>query len=87
MSAVAASILDQVLTPLTDSLTRESAERILRFKLEPDARGRVDELAAKAVGGTLSESERVEYTEFVDAMDLVGILQAKARDALLRQAR
>jgi hypothetical protein len=41
-------------------------------------------LAAKAGTGELTGTEREEYEEFIDAMDLVGILKAKARDALLR---
>jgi hypothetical protein len=87
MSTTVAAILDQVLDPLTNSLTRESAEHILQFRLDSKTRDRIDDLAAKAGEGTLSEAERTEYTGFVDAIDLVGVVQAKVRDAMARQAR
>jgi hypothetical protein len=87
MSITVASILDQVLDPLANSVTPESAERILQFRLDSKTRDRIDDLAAKAGEGALSEAERMEYSAFVDAMDLVGVLQAKVRDAMARQAR
>ena len=34
----------------------------------------------------LSDDERSEYEEFVEAIDLIGILQAKARAVLMRNA-
>lgn len=40
---------------------------------------RIDELASKANQGTITDSEREEYAEFVEYIELVGIIKAKAR--------
>ena len=47
---------------------------------------RIDELAAKANEGVMTEAEREEYAAYVEALDLVEILKAIARLALARQA-
>jgi len=77
-------VLDQVLDPMADCLTPEVAKRILSVSLEPKRQTRIDELAEKANEGTLSEEERREYADYVEAMDVVGILKATARLALSR---
>jgi uncharacterized protein YnzC (UPF0291/DUF896 family) len=51
----------------------------------PKAQSRIDELARKANRGTLTEDERQEYAEFVDYIDMVGIIKSEAR-LLLRQS-
>lgn len=80
MSTVPSStVLDRVLSPVANCLTPDVARRIADVKLDPPAQERLDELRAKAKLGTLTESEREEYEEFVDAIDLVAILKAKAR--------
>jgi hypothetical protein len=87
VAATSTGILDQVLDPLADCLTPEVARRILAVSLEPTRQARIDELAAKSNEGLLSEDERREYAEYVEAMDLVGILKATARLALSRHSR
>jgi len=79
-------VLDQVLDPVADCLTPEVARRILSVALEPKRQLRIDELAQKANEGTLTDEERREYSDYVEAMDVVGILKATARLALSRQA-
>jgi hypothetical protein len=46
---------------------------------DPDVQSRIEKLATKANEGTLSEEERAEYKEYVEAVDLVGVLQWRAR--------
>ncbi len=87
VAASSTGILDQVLDPLADCLTPEVATRILAVSLEPQRQFRINELAQKANEGLLSEEERREYAEYVEALDLVGILKATARLALSRHAR
>jgi hypothetical protein len=87
VAATSSGILDQVLDPLADCLTPEVAQRILAVSLEPKRQVRIDELAQKANEGLLSEDERREYAEYVEAMDVVGILKATARLALSRHSR
>jgi hypothetical protein len=52
--------------------------------LRPDfgTQARIDELAEKANEGTLSPVERSEYEGYVEAIDVVSIIQAKARKML-----
>jgi hypothetical protein len=87
MSTAITMLLDQILTPWAETLTRDSAERTLRFQLDPQTLRRIDDLADRAAEGALTESEKNEYEELVDAIDLLGILKAKARDALAKRVQ
>jgi hypothetical protein len=87
MSTSVATLLDRVLATWAQGLTHDSAEQVLRFQLDPDTQRRVDQLADGAAEGILTEAELEEYDEFVEAIDLLGILKAKAREALVRRAQ
>lgn len=76
--------LDRVLEPVTEILTREVAQGIADMRTDPQLQARLDELASKANEGKLSEEERQEYRDYVDAIDFIGIFQAKARAVLAR---
>lgn len=47
---------------------------------------RIDKLAELAGEGELSEDERAEYAAYVDAMNFIGVLQARARRILADQS-
>jgi hypothetical protein len=79
MSLASADPLDRVLDPFARCLTPDVARRIESVEMDAVTRQHLDELAAKANEGTLSEAERAEYEMYVDAIDFVGVLQAKAR--------
>jgi hypothetical protein len=74
-----------MLRPVTDCFTTEVAHRIVNARLDSETQARIDELAAKANRGTLTEVERQEYAEFVDYIDVVGIIKAEARLLLRHQ--
>jgi hypothetical protein len=76
------SILDHYFEPVASMFTREMAEAIVNR--QPDERivARVAELGRKADDGTLTEEERDEYKEIVDAGDLIALLKSKARQYL-----
>ncbi|MCY2991179.1 MAG: hypothetical protein NTY19_25370 [Planctomycetota bacterium] len=80
------TVLDRFLDPVTDCLTAAVAERIVGVQVDLQTQARLDDLAEKANRGELTEEEREEYMEYVEGMDLVGILKAKARKVLERQA-
>jgi hypothetical protein len=80
-----ASYLDR-LDPLTDALTRESASALLNLRADPDVEARIQELRRRSEKGTLTPAEDAEYKDFVEAVDIVSIMQAKARRFLSRQA-
>jgi hypothetical protein len=78
----AASVLNRLLEPLTDCFTPEVARRVATLRADPETQARLDELAAKANEGDLTDEENDEYSAYVDAIDMIGILQAKARAAV-----
>ena len=80
------SYLDRFLDPLTEALTPESASALLNLRADPDLEARIDELRSKAKEGTLTPAEDAEYKDVVEAVDIVSIMQAKARRVLSRQA-
>ena len=76
------TVLDRFLRPFTECLTPEVAQRIVNLQLDSQSQARLDELAAKANEGQLTDDERQEYEEFVEGIDLLGILKARARSIL-----
>lgn len=86
MSAKRPTALDRLLDPVADCFTVESAQRLLDLRLDDDTRASMEDLARKANEGTLSDSERQDYLDYVEAMDLIGILQAKAGRALAKRS-
>jgi hypothetical protein len=73
------SYLDEYFEPVTSVFTRELAEKILSLQPDPKVVARVAELAAKSDDGTLSDEERDELEDYVDAGDLIALFKAKAR--------
>jgi hypothetical protein len=78
------TVLDRFLRPFTECLTPEVAQRIVNLQLDSQSQSRLDELAAKANEGQLTDDERQEYEEFVEGIDLIGILKARARTVLVQ---
>ena len=76
--------LDRVLEPVTDILTPEVARGIADMRADPQLQARLDELASKSTQDQLTDAERQEYEDYVDAIDFIGIFQAKARAVLAR---
>ncbi len=76
--------LDRMLDPLAEILSPEVARGIVGMRADPYLQARVDELASKANEGQLTEEERHEYEDYVDAIDFIGIFQAKALTVLER---
>lgn len=81
------AVMDRLLDPLTRCLTPEVARSIAESGIDPDVQRRLDELADKANRGTLTAAEHQEYAEYVEAIDLVGLIQTKARSLLQTQAK
>ena len=64
------------------SFTPSLAQQIANMHASPRVEAHMDDLAEKCRLGSLTASERGEYELYVDAVDLISILQAKARDFL-----
>lgn len=78
--------LDRVFDPLLESLTPAFAQKLVEFRADEELQARLDELADKCTEGQLSSEERREYEAYMKAIDLVALLQAKARQ-FLRQSK
>jgi hypothetical protein len=78
----ASALLDRFLEPVRESLTPAQARRLLEFKADEGLQAKIDELARKANNSSLTEEERAKYEAFVEAGDLIAMLQATARDVL-----
>ena len=72
-------MLDQLLQPVTDSFTPEVARRLVELRVDEATQTRIDELADKCTEGELTPEERSEYESYVHAIDMISLLQAKAR--------
>lgn len=72
-------LLEQMIDPVADCFTAESAERILAARAELSLQQRIDELAAKANQGELTAAEQAEYDRYLAAYHLITALQSRAR--------
>jgi hypothetical protein len=80
-----ANVLSQLLEPVGRLMPVEFARELAALKATPEVQARIDELADKCNEGELTEAERAEYDAYVDAIDVISILQAQARSVLARQ--
>jgi hypothetical protein len=85
MSAPFHTPLDRLLDPVARCLTADVAKRLVELRADAETQARIDELAAMANEGSLTPADRAEYEGYVEAIDVVSILQAKARKALALQ--
>jgi hypothetical protein len=79
------SVLDRILDPFAECLTPEVARRIVALSADAETQARIDQLADKNTEGRLSEDELAEYDTYIQAIEFITFLQAKAR-TLLEQA-
>jgi hypothetical protein len=83
MSTVASpSPLERLLEPLAAGLTADMAKYIAEFRADAAVQRRIEHLAKLANEGELTDDERREYEEYVDAGTVIAVLQAKARKRL-----
>ncbi len=80
-------ILDRMLDPVGRCLTPAVASRIASLRADPRTQHRLDELAEKNAEGRLSPRDEAEYDAYVEALDMIAILQAKARKILKAAGR
>ena len=74
-----ANFLDRMLEPVTEAFTPELARRIVDLRADDEVQAEIEVLRQKASQGTLSPDEEVAYKDFVEAVDLISIIQSKAR--------
>ena len=79
-------VLDRLLDPVRDVLTPEVARAIADLRADATTQGRLDDLADRHHEGQLSPEELAEYQALVSGINLVAVLQAKARSVLKAKA-
>jgi hypothetical protein len=70
---------DRVIEPLIKVFSRDQAAQIASFHADTELQNRIEELAAKANEGELTESERAEYEGYAHANRFIAVLQAKVQ--------
>ncbi len=78
--------LDRLLNPVADTFSKSQAREILEIRPDPELQARIAVLREMANEGTLSDEEDAEYKDFIEAVDVISILQAKARAILEKTA-
>ena len=81
-----ASYLDRFLEPITEALTPELARVIVDLRADDKLQAEIEILRQKANNGTLTPEEDAAYKDFVEAVDVISILQSKARRFLSRRS-
>lgn len=76
------SFLDRLFDPVIRCLTPQAAQALVDLRSDAKTQNRLDELADKNTEGLLTPEERAEYQMYVDAIDFISIMQAKARARL-----
>ncbi|HZL34721.1 MAG TPA: hypothetical protein VFC78_05375 [Tepidisphaeraceae bacterium] len=79
-------ILSRAIDPKNGNWPAETARGILSLALSKADRDRMNELAAKARGASLTASEEMEIETYRRVTDFLDIMKAKARASLSRDA-
>ena len=77
--------LDRFLDPMMDAFTPEVARAVIDLRANAELRADIEALREKASAGTLTADEETAYRELVEAIDVISIIQSKARQFLARQ--
>ncbi len=82
--STAAFHLNRLLEPFADCLTPDVAAKVADLRADPVTQERIDYLADQSNEGLLNDQEREEYAGYLHAIDVIAVLQAKARAFLRR---
>ena len=66
-------------------MAAEALQVIVDLRADAETEAELEQLREKANEGTLSAMEEVSYGEIIDAVDLISIIQSKARRRLTRR--
>ena len=75
--------LAKILDPVAQCFTSEVAKRVAELRADPAIQARIEELAEKCNEGTITPEEMTEYDAYIQAMDVVAVLQRKARTLIV----
>ncbi len=77
-----AAILSRLIQMGQESLPREAAEYLLTIRFENRDVDRMNELSERARQGTLSLEEQAELDSYIHVVNLLAVIQSRARHAL-----
>ena len=72
-------VLDLLVDPLSQCLTKESARRVINMKSDKRLQAAVNQLAEKCNEGTLTPNEKAQYEAYVSFGTFIALLKSKAR--------
>lgn len=78
------SYLDRFLEPVTEAFTPELARHLVELRADDELQAEIAVLRQRANEGTLTPEEEAAYKDFVEALDVISIIQSKARRFLAR---
>ena len=84
MATAETGYLDRLLETVTTGLNPDAARAIANFRADEKLQARIDELADKCTEGQLSDEESAEYDAYIRGIDVITILQSKARSYLAK---
>ncbi|QDT62833.1 hypothetical protein [Calycomorphotria hydatis] len=84
--STATFMIEQLMDPVGDCLSPEVASRLVALRADPAFQQRIDDLADRSTAGTLTESERTEYEQYIRFSQFVSLLQLKAQTVLKESA-
>jgi len=73
------AIIDEMLEPLTQAMTPETARLFADLKAPSSLQSRVNHLAAKCNAGELTDEERADYENYVRVGNLFALIKARAK--------
>jgi hypothetical protein len=79
--------MDRFLEPVTESFTPELARTLVALRADDELQAEIEVLRQKANLGTLTPEEDTAYKDFVEAVDVLSIIQSKARRFLATHSR
>ena len=82
--STAAIHLERLLEPLAGCLSPDVAAKVADLRADEAIQDRIDYLAERSNEGLLTAEEREEYAGYLHAIDVIAVLQAKARSLLRR---
>lgn len=77
--------LTQLLHPLQECFTPEVASRIAALRADQSVQSRLEYLASRNSESTITPEERSDYESLVQAGNLIAVLQAQAREVIVRK--
>ncbi len=76
--------LNRLLEPLAGCFSPDVAAKVAELRADDAMQSRIDYLADRANEGLLTAEEGDEYAGYLHAIDVIAVLQAKARSLLRR---